>query len=134
MPIEFKEGKTFARFRFNLEGGISFDGPATEGEVEDYLISLVQRQWDFGDGRTSTQRNPSHVYSAEGAYKVRLTITTLGDGPHSIEKQRFIRTGSFPAVAYLAETEPLNAADNQVIDHLRGTARPGYRQHLDLAW
>jgi hypothetical protein len=22
----------------------------------------------------------------------------------------------------------------QVIDHLRGTARPGYRQHLDLAW
>ncbi|MEO8112009.1 MAG: PKD domain-containing protein [Ginsengibacter sp.] len=29
--------------------------------------------WDFGDGTTSTQDNPSHLYSTVGAYVVKLT-------------------------------------------------------------
>jgi uncharacterized protein (TIGR02145 family) len=31
--------------------------------------------WDFGDGSTSTQQNPSHTYNSEGYYTVELTIT-----------------------------------------------------------
>ncbi|MDQ6609636.1 MAG: PKD domain-containing protein, partial [Bacteroidota bacterium] len=31
--------------------------------------------WDFGDGTTSTQKNPSHVYAAQGNYAVTLKIT-----------------------------------------------------------
>jgi len=31
--------------------------------------------WDFGDGDTSTEQNPSHVYSREGAYTISLTVT-----------------------------------------------------------
>jgi gliding motility-associated-like protein len=29
--------------------------------------------WDFGDGSTSTEDNPSHLYATVGSYKVRLT-------------------------------------------------------------
>ena len=29
--------------------------------------------WDFGDGTTSTAKNPMHIYSASGTYTVRLT-------------------------------------------------------------
>ncbi|MCL4262726.1 MAG: PKD domain-containing protein [Anaerolineae bacterium] len=29
--------------------------------------------WDFGDGNTSTETNPSHLYAAEGDYTVTLT-------------------------------------------------------------
>jgi PKD repeat protein len=29
--------------------------------------------WDFGDGATSTQRNPEHTYADAGTYTVRLT-------------------------------------------------------------
>ncbi len=29
-------------------------------------------QWDFGDGNTSTQQNPLHIYSASGTYTVTL--------------------------------------------------------------
>ncbi len=31
--------------------------------------------WDFGDGATSTEQNPTHVYAEEGEYEVCLTIT-----------------------------------------------------------
>ena len=31
--------------------------------------------WDFGDGATSTERNPTHKYAAKGKYTVKLTVT-----------------------------------------------------------
>ncbi len=31
--------------------------------------------WDFGDGNTSTEREPTHTYAAEGTYTVKLTVT-----------------------------------------------------------
>lgn len=31
--------------------------------------------WDFGDGGTSTDKNPTHVYAAVGKYTVKLTAT-----------------------------------------------------------
>jgi PKD repeat protein len=37
--------------------------------------SIESWHWDFGDGDTSTQRNPSHTYESEGQYDVVLTVT-----------------------------------------------------------
>ncbi|MCH8986671.1 PKD domain-containing protein, partial [Patescibacteria group bacterium] len=37
--------------------------------VESYL-------WEFGDGETSTEANPAHIYKQAGTYTVRLTITS----------------------------------------------------------
>jgi hypothetical protein len=34
--------------------------------------------WDFGDGQTSTEENPSHTYAVYGDYTVKLSVT--GDG------------------------------------------------------
>ena len=39
----------------------------------DPIISTV---WDFGDGNTSTTKDPSHVFPDAGTYIVRLTVTT----------------------------------------------------------
>jgi PKD repeat protein len=33
-------------------------------------------RWKFGDGETSTERNPSHEYGAAGEYEVELEVTT----------------------------------------------------------
>lgn len=33
--------------------------------------------WNFGDGKTSTERNPSHVYNSQGFYPITLTITDI---------------------------------------------------------
>ncbi|MCP9750716.1 gliding motility-associated C-terminal domain-containing protein [Ferruginibacter sp. HRS2-29] len=51
--------------------------------------------WDFGDvtsgaANSSTDANPTHVFSAAGEYKVRLTTTFASAGPPSIT-EKFIR-------------------------------------------
>jgi gliding motility-associated-like protein len=38
--------------------------------------STLNYQWNFGDGNSSTETNPGHVYAAISNYNVRLTVTT----------------------------------------------------------
>ncbi len=47
VPCTAAEGATFTRFRFSTAGGLSFDGPALDGEVEDHPIT--SDEVDFGD-------------------------------------------------------------------------------------
>jgi len=49
--------------------------------------------WDFGDGKTSTEQNPTHIYTTEGNYTVKLTVSnSLGND--SEEKTGYITVGS----------------------------------------
>ncbi len=43
---------------------------------------IVSWKWDFGDGVTSTQRNPTHTFSYDGIFYVRLSVRT-NDGCES---------------------------------------------------
>jgi len=45
--------------------------------------------WDFGDGGTSAERNPSHEYLAAGTYTVALTAGNAG-GTNTCTKEGFI--------------------------------------------
>ncbi len=59
-----------------------FTSSVTEGEY-DLLVQFTDTStgaieswlWDFGDGNSSTEQNPSHTYTAEGIYTVSLTVT-----------------------------------------------------------
>ncbi|MBN1893087.1 T9SS type A sorting domain-containing protein [bacterium] len=44
VPSGASVGKTFARFRFNLNGGVSYDGSAPDGEVEDYEVEIKEKK------------------------------------------------------------------------------------------
>lgn len=37
-------------------------------------ITIIQYLWDFGDGRTSTDKNPIHIYRMPGIYTVTLEV------------------------------------------------------------
>lgn len=37
--------------------------------------SVVSWSWEFGDGATSTEQNPTHAYAKAGSYTVKLTVT-----------------------------------------------------------
>ena len=43
----------------------------TNTTIQNYHSSY----WDFGDGQTSTEINPSHIYSKPGIYPVKLIVT-----------------------------------------------------------
>ncbi len=45
--------------------------------------------WSFGDGKTSNEQNPVHVFSRAGSYRVTLTIVTAG-GPVTTSVPRYI--------------------------------------------
>lgn len=38
-------------------------------------VNATTYAWDFGDGNSSTEENPSHTYSAPGTYQVTLTAS-----------------------------------------------------------
>ncbi len=42
--------------------------------------------WDFGDGNTSTQQNPTHKYNGIGVYKITLTVTSQMGNRSSVSK------------------------------------------------
>ena len=47
---------------------VLFDASASRGSIVDY-------QWDFGDGGRSSGRTASHAYRSPGTYVVRLTLS-----------------------------------------------------------
>jgi hypothetical protein len=52
VPASAVAGNTYARFRVNSSGGITYYGYGYEGEVEDYIIGIqepVIEEYDFGD-------------------------------------------------------------------------------------
>ncbi|HOT03350.1 MAG TPA: DUF3821 domain-containing protein [Methanolinea sp.] len=51
--------------------------------------------WDFGDGYTSTDQNPLHVYENVGTYSVTLSVTGLS-GSSSITKNNYVTVTSGP--------------------------------------
>lgn len=41
-------------------------------------VNPVSHAWTFGDGNTSTLKNPSHTYTTEGTFIVKLALTYTG--------------------------------------------------------
>lgn len=52
---------------------------------------LVNWQWNFGDGGTSTLAQPTHAYTSTGQYHVSLKVTDQNGCTDSIAKPNYIR-------------------------------------------
>lgn len=51
---------------------------------------LIRCFWDFGDGTTSTEKNPVHTYTQEGSYSVELVVTSILGGQGIVTKNNYI--------------------------------------------
>jgi PKD repeat protein len=49
--------------------------------------TVASWQWTFGDGTSSTLRNPSHAFGSAGTYQVRLTVTDDRGGQGATTRQ-----------------------------------------------
>ncbi|WP_052823515.1 PKD domain-containing protein [Neotamlana sedimentorum] len=77
----------------NIEGLVlstvpdfTFDVSSLDVSFTDASILAVSHSWDFGDGNTSTEVNPSHTYAVAGTYDVTLTTTNDAGVSRSITK------------------------------------------------
>jgi PKD repeat protein len=61
---------------FPIEGGIQFSNATTGTGFQTTWL------WDFGDGSTSSNAQPFHVYSGSGTYEVCLTAISIYETPN----------------------------------------------------
>jgi PKD repeat protein len=66
------EKKPVARFTQDEHAGIV---PLTVQFTDTSMNNPTSYLWEFGDGITSSDKNPSHIYQKPGVYKIRLTVT-----------------------------------------------------------
>lgn len=72
-------------------------------------------QWSFGDGNTSTQVNPSHVYAGPGQYTVTLVVSD-SQGCFSPDTTSFeVNIGSFNG-AVVQPTNPICPGETYQLD------------------
>jgi PKD repeat protein len=69
---------------------VAFTGTGSSTVTSDVLSYL----WTFGDGATSTEKNPSHVFTAAGSYSVTLSVSnTTGQSASASAQPITVTTG-----------------------------------------
>ena len=63
--------------------------PLTVGFTDQSKGDPISWKWTFGDGNTSTDKNPVHTYNKTGKYSVALTTTNAG-GSDIVQKSSYI--------------------------------------------
>ena len=79
-----------ASFISNVTSG---NAPLSVAFTDKSTGSPTSWKWTFGDGTTSTAKNPTHKYSAKGSYTVILTATNAA-GSNTITKSNYIKVTS----------------------------------------
>lgn len=58
---------------------------------------IASRLWDFGDGETSTETNPSHTYTTAGTFDVSLTVTDRAGNTSTAKQAGLISVSEVPS-------------------------------------
>ena len=76
-----------AQFNSNITSG---HAPLTVQFNDSSSGTVTSYSWDFGDGITSSEKNPVHTYTSSGKYNVTLTVTNSA-GEDTIIKNDYIQ-------------------------------------------
>jgi PKD repeat protein len=76
--------------------------------------------WDFGDGNTSTLKNPTHQYAINGTYSVTLTVSNQC-GENTITKENLLVV-DMPEPPEIDDIEACNNVNFDIELDLAGTA------------
>jgi PKD repeat protein len=71
--------------------------------------------WDFGDGGSSAEQSPTHVYEEPGSYTVILTVTN-GEGSDDLVEQDLITATAPPLSAFCQSVEDLGDTIGRLAD------------------
>jgi len=110
------------------EFSFSPPNPTTQDQIEftelstDLDGSVVSWFWDFGDGSTSMERNPTHSYADDGTYTVTLTVTD-DDGAENVAS-REISVSNVGPVAEFAYTPEAPVAGREAVFDASASSDP----------
>lgn len=68
--------------------------PPFQVSFSNYSANGIDFFWDFGDGQSSTLREPTHTYTAYGNFDVKLVVDGDSCGVDSLTKQSFVSVDS----------------------------------------
>ena len=74
----------------------SGQSPLTVRFTDQSTGAITARTWNFGDGSSSTELNPSYTFTAVGTYNVILTVSGPG-GASSVTRQITVQNPTIPA-------------------------------------
>jgi len=69
----------------------------------------ISYRWDFGDGKSSTLRNPNHTYARAGTYTVTLTIANAFGVTDGTSQFVTLTLGDPPKADFTVQTDGLRA-------------------------
>ena len=75
--------------------------PLTVSFTDKSSGAVTSRQWNFGDGKTSSTQNPSHTYTDAGVYSVTLTVNGPG-GSNAKTQSNYITVYAPPVATFTA--------------------------------
>jgi PKD repeat protein len=88
--------------------------------------TTLSYSWDFDDGNSSTQANPSHTYAAVGSYNVTLTVTDA-DGASDSQGTTATVSESQPVPAVSINSTSQNGVPGNPVPEQTFTNQSGYR-------
>lgn len=74
--------------------------PLTIQYTDQSNASNVKYYWTFGNGNSSTKKNPQAIYYAPGKYEVTLTITDVNSKTSKVVKKEFIEVFKKPVADF----------------------------------
>ena len=84
------------------------------------------RQWNFGDGTTSTSVNPNHVYSNPGSYQVSYTVAITGGNEGECGDTKTMTIQITNAFSANVTSDNTSFCEDNAIPNLTATASGGY--------
>ncbi|UZR98617.1 PQQ-dependent sugar dehydrogenase [Chondrinema litorale] len=107
---------------------VNFTGAAIIGDNTPLTYS-----WDFGDGNTSTDQNPTHTYTNKGSFSARLTVTSIG-GEKSFSDEITITVGDPPVVTITSPTDGSTFVAGDIINFSGSATDDGDLDASNYSW
>lgn len=115
--------------------------PATVIGIPDYTFRFedestnnpVKWEWDFGDGSTSLEKNPSHTYPDTGRFAVTLRVTTAQDCFSTVSKR--VQITGVPGYLYVPNSFMPNSSTPELREfRAKGSGMSSWKMSIFNKW